>query len=174
MFGPPTKTATVRGAIALAAASLPFLVSWVALAALIASREAARPPSGSPNPAKAPVWMLAPGGFLVYADPYLAGTMYLWPWFGAAVLVAWVAWSVATTARGGPAGDASRRGWLRLIATSIAVGFVVAAPWYYALFRICVGRLHSPSIVTAKLQVSSTVPGTFSALHTPPRRRPAC
>lgn len=135
MIGRRTKMAVGCATTALVSASLPVVVCWLLLAIQFSSRRAL-PQTGSPNPANAPHSMLGPSGVLVYADSYFAGTLHLWYSVAGVMLLGLVAWSVATTVRGGPPGAASQRGcWLRLTAISIAVGFVAAAPWYYALFR---------------------------------------
>ncbi len=125
-------TTAYRAATALVGASLPVIVSWVLLATLMIAREEP-PPVGSPNPAKAPVWMLGPGGLLVYGDRWFAGTAYLWYFVATVALLGLIAWSAITAAESKPRQAAPRRGVWRLWIVSVMVGFVLAAPWYYAL-----------------------------------------
>ena len=125
-----------RGAVALAGVWLPFFAAWLLLAVLIESRQAAAP-AGSPNPAKALVPTLGPGELLVYVEPYFTDVVHFWYCLIIATSAGWLIWSVALTPQCRPAGKAAWRcRWLRLTAVSIAIGFVLAAPWYYVLLLV--------------------------------------
>ncbi|HEX7448972.1 MAG TPA: hypothetical protein VF306_15575 [Pirellulales bacterium] len=140
MINHRSSPAIRRAATALVCASLPSVISWLLLAALMVSREKA-PPVGSPNPAKAPIWMQGPGDLLVYGDPWVAGTGYFWYVLEIAIVIGLVAWSVVTTADAANRKAAGQhRVWFQLVAISIAVGFVLAGPWYYALLRALGGK----------------------------------
>jgi hypothetical protein len=94
-------------------------------------------PQLSPNPTRAPASMLGLGEVLVYADPYLAGTFYLWVVPGIALFALLVLWAMGAPVLikkryAGP----SEPGLLKVAVASLAIGAFLAMPWLYAL--VCV------------------------------------
>lgn len=117
--------------IAFAGVAMPFFVACIAMILMIWQRETVRQESVSPNPQQAPLWMtMDPAGLLVYVDPWWAGvflpliTIVVPPLAIYVVAVPFV-WPVGSF-------DQSRR--LRLlVALSLLLGLVFAAPWLIAL-----------------------------------------
>ena len=94
------------------------------------------PPIKTPNPQKGPMFLLGPHEWLVYYDPWFAGTLapFLWYWCHllGAWLVAMLVWELRLN------GEPGRTAWKWQTCVTLLVGMIGAAPWLYTLFRLFV------------------------------------
>jgi len=120
------------GLLVLATAFLPLLVACGVIAVTLYEPADSSPAVGpiTPNPSKAPVYLLGPADLLVAVDPWYAGTLLFWlvPWLGVLLGLA----IVATIAAEPHALDMPM-GWLRRrstwLAIALAAGALFASPW---------------------------------------------
>ena len=119
--------------IALLGVVLPFLIASMVMMAIISHRSPPDRPTGSPNPQRAPLWMLWPAGLLVYTDPWWAGTLL--PLF--TIVVPPVAVFVVLVPFVWPVGAQGQPRRLGLLwAGALMLGIVLAGPWIYGLVRL--------------------------------------
>jgi hypothetical protein len=125
---------TLRGLTALAGIVLPLASACALMIAIVSMRRETSTQSLTPNPSPAPWYFLGPAELLTYLDPWFAGTIAFWiyPWL--AILVAFLVWSVVWLPAAGSRAQGKQR---KLpVVSSLTLGCVFAAPWWYALAKI--------------------------------------
>lgn len=127
----------IRGVVGLLGGCLPTASFWLLIVATLHRRDAAGTTTPSPNPTKLPAWRLGPLDVVVYADPYLAGTLTLWLLPGVALLIGVGLWGagVPMLSKERPACWPVPR-LLKVVWVSLAVGSFLALPWFYAWIRV--------------------------------------
>ena len=123
------------GILIFVTALAPLHVAWLLMLVVMSSREVPATTSATPNPAAASSSSLGLVEAMVAIDPWFAGTIIFWL---IPLLSAVTVFSVIAAALVCPSASRVRR-WSTLLAMSVFLGMVLAAPWFFGLYRLLTG-----------------------------------